>query len=146
MRSGVRQSFVLAPTLSAIYFAAPLKYCFDGNEDGIFLRARFDGSLFNLKRLKSKRLTTEVLIRELLFADDAATATHSEIELQRLVDHLAEACDLFGLTTSVKKTEVIGHWTNSPPEIKLCDDSLKTVDKFVYWDPPKRRTYLWIRN
>ena len=87
----------------AIYFAVLLQHAFDGNEDGIYHRTRIDGSLFNLKRLKSKRLTTEVLIRELLFADDAAIVTHSEIELQRLVHRLAEACDIFGLI-SVKKT------------------------------------------
>ena len=54
-----------------------------------------------------------MLIRELLFADAAAIATHSLIELQRQVDCLAEACDLFGLTISVKKTP-IGQRTNSP--------------------------------
>ena len=73
-----------------------------------------------------------MLIRELLFADDAAIATLIEIELQRLVDHLAQACDLFGLTVSIRKTEVIGQGTNSPLEINLGDESLKTIDKFVY--------------
>ena len=43
-----------------------------------------------------------------------------------------EACDLFELAINVKKTEVIGKWTNSPPEIKRCGESLQTVDKFVY--------------
>ena len=62
---------------------------------------------------------TEVLIRELLFANDAAIAKHSKLEIQRLVDNLAEACDLFRLTISVKGTEVIVQGTNSPPEIKL---------------------------
>ena len=84
--SEVKQSCVLAPTLFAIYFAALLQHAFDRNEDGIYLRNRIDKSLFNLKRLKSKRLTTEVLIRELLFADDAPIVTNNEIKLQRLVD------------------------------------------------------------
>ena len=61
-----------------------------------------------------------------------AIATHSEMELQRLVDCLTEACNLFGLTISVKKTEVLGQGTNLPPEVKLGGKSLKTVDKFVY--------------
>lgn len=55
-----------------------------------------------VKRLKSKRLTTGEVIKELLCAGDAATMGHSGIELQRLVDRLGEACDLFGMTISVK--------------------------------------------
>ena len=73
-----------------------------------------------------------MLLKELLFADDAAIETHNEIELQRLVERLAEAYDLFGLTISVKKTEVVGQVTDSPPDIKLGGESLKRVDKFVY--------------
>ena len=119
----LKQGCVLAPTLFAIYFAALLQHAFDGNKDGIYLRTRSDGCLFNLKRLKSKRLTIEVFIRELHFTDDAAIATHSEIELQRQIDCLTEACDLFGLTISRKKTEVIGQGTNSPLEIKLGGES-----------------------
>ena len=88
VRNGFKQGCVLAPTFFAIYFAALLQHAFDGNKDGIYLRTRFDGLLLNLKRLQSKRLTTEMFVRELLFADDAAIATHSETELQRLVDRL----------------------------------------------------------
>ena len=132
VRCGVKQGCVLASTLFAIYSAALLQHAFDGKEDGIYLRTRFDWSLFNLKRLKLKWLLTEALIRELLFADGAAIATHGKIKLQRLISCLAEACDLCGLTISVKKTEVIGQGTNSPPETKLDGESLKTVDKFVY--------------
>ena len=106
VRSGVKQGCVLALTLFAIYFAALLQRVVDRNEDGIYLRTRFNGSLFNLKRLKSKRLMTGVLIRELLFADDALITAHNEIELQRLADRLAGAEDLFGWTISAN--EVIG--------------------------------------
>ena len=128
-RNRVKHGCVLAPTLFAIYFAALLQHAFVVNEDVISLRTRFDRSLFNLKRLKSKRLTSEVLFRELLFPDDAAIVTHSEIELHRPVESLVEACDLFWLAISVKKTEVIEQGTNSPPAIKLSGESLKTVDK-----------------
>ena len=81
-----------------------------------------------------------MLIGEVLFADDSAIATHSEIELQRLVDRLVEVCYLFGLTISVKKCKVIGQGTNLPPEIKLCEESLKTVDGFVYLGSTKTST------
>ena len=74
VRSGVTQGCVLAPTHFAIYFAVLLHNAFVENDDGIYLRTRFDGSHFNLKRRKSKRLTTEVLSRELLLTDDTAIA------------------------------------------------------------------------
>ena len=47
-----------------------------------------------------------MLIRELLLAADATIETPRGIKLQRLTDGLAEACDIFGLTISVKKSEL----------------------------------------
>ena len=64
---------------------------------------RWNSPQNQIRWISFQREKTEVLIRELLFADAAMTATHSEIELQRLVDRL--------------KTEVIGQGTNSPPDI-----------------------------
>ena len=113
---GVKEGHVLALTLFAVYFAALLHRAFGSNEDGVYFSTIFGGSLFNLQRLKSKRLTTEVLIRELFFADDTAIVDHSKVALQGLIARLGEACDLFKLTISVQKT-VVGQGTNSPPEI-----------------------------
>ena len=55
VRSGIKQGCILAPTLFAIYFAALLQHAFDGNEDGIYFKTRFDGSLFNPKKLTVER-------------------------------------------------------------------------------------------
>ena len=68
-----------------------------------------------------------MLTRELLFTDDAAITTHSYIELQTLAGRLAEACNVFGLTVTVRKIEVIGQ-----PGIKLGAKYLKTADTFAY--------------
>ena len=40
----------------------------------------------------------------MLFADDAAVATHTQEEFQSLMDCLSQACEVFGLTISLKKT------------------------------------------
>ena len=88
--------------------------------------------MFNIKRLKSKTKTTLELIRELLFADDAALTAHTEAALQRLMDCLASACELFQLTISIKKTEVLAQGVTTPPKITLNGNILNTVDKFVY--------------
>ena len=61
----------------------------------------------------------EVLIRKLLFADDAALASHSEAGLQRLVDKLSHACKDFGLTISLKKTNILAQDAQSPPVITI---------------------------
>ena len=77
IRSGVKQGCVLAPTLFGIFFALMLKSAFGNATEGIHLRTRSDGKLFNLSRFKARRKILWRLIREMLFADDAAFVAHS---------------------------------------------------------------------
>ena len=132
VKSGVKQGCVLAPTLFGIFFAMLLRHAFKSATEGIYLRSRSDGKLFNISRLKAKTKTREVIIRDMLFADDAAFAAHSEAELQTLIDRFAAACDLFSLTISLKKTEVMGQETPSPPSIQIKDYQLTAVQQFTY--------------
>ena len=80
--SGVKQGCVLAPTLFGIFFACLLRHAFGTSTEGVYLHTRSDGKLFNLAKLKSKRKIRETVIRDMLFADDAAIATHTKAELQ----------------------------------------------------------------
>ena len=130
--SGVKQGCVLAPTLFGIFFSMLLTHAFSGNEDGVYLHTRSNGRLFNLARLRTKTKVRHVTIREALFADDAALVTHSEEALQRLIDRFAHACVEFGLTISIKKTEVMGQGTDSPPSIHIGSHKLNAVDRFQY--------------
>ncbi|XP_067888861.1 uncharacterized protein [Heterodontus francisci] len=82
--SGVKQGCVLAPPLFAIFFSLLLSHAFKSSEEGIFLHTRSGGRLFNLARLRAKTKVRKVLIRELLFVDDAALTSHTEECLQRL--------------------------------------------------------------
>ena len=41
---------------------------------------------FNLARLRTKTKVRKVLVRGMLFADDAAVATHTQEEIQSLMD------------------------------------------------------------
>ena len=68
----------------------------------------------------------------MLFADDAAMATHQQAELQSLMSQFFEACKDFGLTISLKKTNVFGQDTPSPPVITIDDYELDTVHQFTY--------------
>ena len=102
-------------SLFGIFFSMLLSHAFKDNEDGIYLHTRSDGKLYNLARIRAKTKVRHVTIREVLFADDAAMATHTEEALQRLIDRFTLACDDFGLTISIKKTEVLGQGTTAPP-------------------------------
>jgi hypothetical protein len=130
INNGVKQGCVLAPTLFGIFFSIFLTHAFNGNEDGVYLHMRSNGRLHNLARLRAKTNIRHVTIREALFADDAALATHTEEVIQRLIDYFALACDEFGLTISIKKTEVMGQKTDSPPRIHIGSQELNAVDKF----------------
>ena len=107
--NGVKQGCVLAPTLFSIFFSMMLRQATEdlNDDDSIYIRYRLDGNLFNLRRLQAHTKTQEQLIRDLLFADDAALVAHTERARQRLTSCFAEAAQLFGLEISLKKTEVL---------------------------------------
>ena len=75
---GVKQGCVLAPTLFGILFGLLLKHAFATTTEGIYLRTQSDGRLFNLACLRAKTKVREVLIRVMLFADDAAVVAHTQ--------------------------------------------------------------------
>ena len=128
----MKQGCVLAPTLFGIFFSLLLSYAFSQSEDGVYLHTRSDGNLFNLARLRAKTKVRRVLIREMLFADDAALTAHAEEALQRLVSCLAHACQEFGLTISLKKTNILGQDVSSAPSITIGSYTLEVVENFTY--------------
>ncbi|KAI8495103.1 hypothetical protein Bbelb_270890 [Branchiostoma belcheri] len=130
IKNGVKQGCVMAPTLFSIYFAVLLRYAFKGNQDGVYIRSRTDGSLFNLARLRARSKTVESLCRELLFADDAALTAHKESALQGLLDSLARACDLFALPSASRKRSEA--WTvYSRQEKRLNSFHLRCLRKIL---------------
>ena len=105
--NGVKQDCVLAPTLLSLTFSAMLTDAFRDGDVGIDLRYRTDGKLFNLRRLQAKTKVKTDIIRDFLFADDCALNAGSEADMQRSIDKFSIACTNFGLTVSIKKTEVL---------------------------------------
>ena len=132
IRSGVKQGCVLAPTLFGIFFALLLRHTFGTASEGICLRTRSDSRLLNLGHLRAKTKVREALIRGMLFADNAAVMTHTQQELQALIDCFSQACKDFGLTISLKGTNVLGQDTMELPAITIDDYELDVVEQFTY--------------
>ncbi|KAL8609000.1 hypothetical protein ACOMHN_059931 [Nucella lapillus] len=102
--------------------------------DGIYIRFRTDGNVFNLRRLLAQTTTIEEPITELLFADDGALLAHTQEALQYIADRFAEAAKAFVLTISLMKTEVMyqspPREAYSPPRISI--DDTNAVEQFTY--------------
>ncbi|PFX23190.1 hypothetical protein AWC38_SpisGene12258 [Stylophora pistillata] len=138
MSNGVKQGCVLGPTLLSIFFSMMLKQAtmdLDVNE-GVYIRYRLDGSLFSLRRLRAHTKTQERLIRDLLFADDAALVAHTERALQRITSCFAGSSQLYGPEVSLKETEVPHQPAPlveyRPPRISIGDADLKSIKQFTY--------------
>ena len=134
--NGVKQGCVLASTLFSMMFSAMLTDAFQDGDNGIPIRYRFDGKLFNLRRLQAKsKVQTEVL-DEFLFADDMAKGAPTEEKMQKGVDQVPESCVSYDLTISIKKTEVV--YQPAPgkpykePTITVKGQRLQVVDTFTY--------------
>ena len=109
-----------------------LSHAFSLSEDGVYLHNRSDSKLFNLARFRLRTKVRKVLIREMFFADDAALAAHTEEALHRLVNCSALACHEFGLTITLKKTNIMGQDVSQIPNISIGDYTLEMVDTFTY--------------
>ena len=134
--NGVKQGDIPAPTLFSIFFAVLLSHAFIECDQGILLRFRTSGNVFNLRRFNTKSKTFKVLIRELLYADDADFLAHTQADMQHIMDRFSQACTSFGLKISLKKTKVM--FTPAPgtpyiePNITVNGTRLDVVDIFVY--------------
>ena len=106
---------------------------FQDCDNGIPIRCRFDGKLFNLRRLQAK---SKVQTDEFLFADDMAKGAPTEEKMQKGVDQVSDSCDSYELTISIKKTEVV--YQPAPgkpykePTVTVKGQRLQVVDKFTY--------------
>ena len=134
--NGVKQGCVLTSTLFSMMFSAMLTDVLQDGDNGIHIRYRFDGKLFNLRRLQAKsKVQTEVL-DEFLFADDMAKGAPTEEKMQKGVDQISDSCDSYDLTISIKKAEVVYQPASGKPykepTITVKGQRLQVVDRFTY--------------
>ena len=80
----VNQGCVMAPTLFSMMVSAMDD--FQDSDTGFLIRYRFDGNIFNLRRLQAKTKVQTDVLDELLYADDMDNNASSEAKLQRAMD------------------------------------------------------------
>ncbi|KAI8496700.1 hypothetical protein Bbelb_253550 [Branchiostoma belcheri] len=134
--TGLKQGCVLAPTLFSLYLGAMIHEIPD-TASGIQLRCRMDGGLFNTGRLRARRRTTPVTVRELQYADDNATPADTVTGLQTTVNLFEDAYSCFGLTSNTGKTKILAQGVpgQPPPDtsnVRLHGEVLETVEAFQY--------------
>ena len=120
---------VYLPDTLCIFFSLLLSYTLSQSQDGIYLCTRSDRSLFSLACLQAKTKVWRLLIRELLFTDDAALTPHTEETLQWLITCFTCTCREFSLTISLKNTNIIGQDLS---RISIGDCILEVVEDFTY--------------
>ena len=107
VETGVKQGDLLAPTLFSVFFSIVLNDAFRDCNQGIYIRYRSSGKLFNVRRFAAQTKVLFSLVRYLLYADDCDLVAHTESDMQCFMDRLSEACRAFGLTISLDKTVVM---------------------------------------
>lgn len=106
------------PTLFGIHFSLPLKHAFGNSTDEAYMHTRSDGRFFNITKLRAKTKVHKIIIRNMLFADDTAVTSHTEQDLQCLVDRVSQARKDFGLDYQMRPMFWARMWTHhlpSPP-------------------------------
>ena len=91
--NGVKQGCVLAPTLFSMMFSAMLQHAFTDDSNGIKYNCRFDGGLFNLRRLQAK---TKIQNRNSVWATFLPTIVllllAQKADMQHTVNLFSSAC------------------------------------------------------
>jgi hypothetical protein len=90
--------------------------------------------MYNISILHAKTKVREILIREVLFADDATLTSHTKTQtgLQEVVNRLSHACKECGLSISLKKTNILTQGTDPAPGITITNTHLEVVETFTY--------------
>ena len=133
---GVKQGCVLAPTLFNLFFDAVIRLAISDYHPGVGLNISYllDADLVGNR----KKLTSEVSVTDLEYADDMALISDSYVGLTTLLESLDSKCRHMGLTINCKKTKLLAvlpdAGTQPPAPILLHaeSDPIEVVSSFQY--------------
>ena len=132
LTNGIKQGCILAPTLFSIFLSAMLEEAFrDMSLHPITPECR---PIYSCTLQREDKITN-ILLRDLLFADDSALISHSAEEIQMIVDAFANASSKFSLKINIKKTEVMfqpNYTTTMEEDITVDETTLNPVQEFTY--------------
>ena len=130
--SGVKQGCKLAPTLYGIYAAVLLwlAHKYIKYTHSIKVRFRYDGDLFDLRRLKSKTKVLALYIREAQYAENVAIFSDTPAGLQILLTTYNALARKMGICINTTKTETL--CIGPEAEFFIDQTKLKNVNSFKY--------------
>ena len=105
--NGMKQGCALAPLVFSMMFSAMLFDAYQEIVEGIKIRHRSYGKLFNQCHLQAVTKVKGTVIKDFLFAEDCALNTTSEQKMQTCVDRFSGARDNFVFIISAKNTKVL---------------------------------------
>lgn len=115
---------------------------------GVKIMYRTDGNLLNINRFWAKRKTSTTSVMEWQYVDDNALVSHSEEDLQCIMDAFGKAYKQLGLALNIEKTQILYHpainqnTTFMPPAIHVDKTKLDIVEHKSFhtlaaFSPPK---------
>ena len=132
---GTKQVCVLAPTLFTLFLTTVLVILHQEMNEGVNIRRRTDGKLFNLARQRARTKTREDLVTDFLFADDTALISHGEATMQRMVDIFSETTNKIGLYINITNTEIMGEAHSGARQLGTVPFGRQTTGNRSVWAP-----------
>ena len=132
----VKQGCVLAPKLFSIFLSMLLSEVFTDSIQGEWIQSLPRKNLFNVSQFKCARKTRNVLVRELVFADNSAFVAHNHQDTREIIACFSKSAKAFGLKGNLKNTELIYQpslWSYDIDQGILIEGQILTqVNKFKY--------------
>ena len=132
--NGVKQGRVLGPTLFLSFGQQCLKRLSETWGTEYTNHAIMQTSL-QLHTSERRQNPQNILVRELLFADDSALIAHSAGDIHRFVDALDNASSKFDLNINIRTTEMMfqpNSTTTMKEDINVNETTLTPVQEFTY--------------